>query len=169
MIHYVRNSNNDYRCISCSMKNNKRRLGKYHSAETKKKMSEAAMGKKKSEEHRKNISRAQVGVKKPKISGPNHYRWKGGLEFRDITHRMRQSIEWVSWRKEVFGRDSYACMDCGEGGYLEPHHIVPLRIDLTKAYYINNGITLCRPCHKVTMGKEELLVNTYLTMTTHPM
>lgn len=61
----------------------------------------------------------------------------------------RDYKEYREWRKEVYERDDYTCQCCGERGQkLAAHHIFnfakykELRTDL------NNGITLCQPCHK---------------------
>ena len=81
--------------------------------------------------------------------------------YREISPRMiriklRRSFEYKEWRRRVFQRDNYTCQMCfTKGGYLEADHIKSfskypgLRID------INNGRTLCKPCHlKVTFQKE---------------
>ena len=52
------------------------------------------------------------------------------------------------WRKMCLERDGYACVLCGSQLHLEVHHIIrwydaPL-LRLKK----NNGVTLCRACHK---------------------
>lgn len=61
----------------------------------------------------------------------------------------RNYPEYEEWRKSVFERDNYTCQKCNvRGGDLEAHHInsykeyPDLRLD------INNGITLCKKCHK---------------------
>lgn len=69
-------------------------------------------------------------------------------------HRVRGQREWAKWRKDVYERDGYTCQECGtKGGYLEPHHIIPRRLN-GELFNIKNGITLCRPCHLKTLGKE---------------
>jgi len=55
------------------------------------------------------------------------------------------------WRTKVFRRDGWTCQDCGARGVrLQADHIKPwsthpdLRLDL------DNGRTLCEPCHRAT-------------------
>lgn len=93
------------------------------------------------------------------LTGENNHNWNGGTS--SWQSKLRGSPLWRKWREFVFKRDDYKCLDCGDGGYLEPHHIIPLRVDSTKVYEINNGITLCRPCHQKTFGKEEQFADTY--------
>ncbi len=121
--------------------------------------------------HTRLSSISSLGVEKikrgeviyPPRGGENHWNWKGGIS--DIKHLMRRSLAWRGWRRLIFERDNYTCRDCGKsGGYLEPHHIIPLRETLSRAYEINNGITLCRPCHMKTMGKEKSFEAKYLQM-----
>lgn len=100
-------------------------------------------------------------------SGADHPRW---IEDRTISmekHRLRGTSEWSEWRKSVFERDNYTCCECGiKGGTLEPHHIIPLRTDITKVFEIDNGITLCRPCHVKTIRKEEDFIEKYQQLLT---
>ena len=64
--------------------------------------------------------------------------------------KERKYIEYYKWRKQVYKRDNYTCQCCGDnkGHNLVAHHILnyseykKLRID------VNNGITLCKECHK---------------------
>jgi len=81
---------------------------------------------------------------------------------------IRCSFEYKLWRKRIFERDNYKCKICDTGGYLEVHHIIPLRniimenniqdyddaVQCKDLWNINNGITLCRPCHDKTKGHE---------------
>jgi len=57
----------------------------------------------------------------------------------------------MKWRKVVYKRDNWTCQRCfKKGGKIEAHHIKrfseypELRVD------INNGITLCHNCHRLT-------------------
>ncbi len=103
------------------------------------------------------------GMKFPEKSRENHHNWRGGVS--SIKHLMRGSPEWRTWRKQIFERDDYRCIDCGERGvFLEPHHIEPLKKTLSRAFDTRNGITLCRPCHKMTMGKELQLMRNYFSL-----
>lgn len=56
-----------------------------------------------------------------------------------------------AWRKAVFERDNYTCQMCGvKGGYLEADHIKCFAHNPSVRYELNNGRTLCKPCHKTT-------------------
>jgi len=94
---------------------------------------------------------------------------------------LSRSIKWSKagrdWRKAVFERDNYTCQfpGCGvKSGigrviYLEPHHIVTVRdiiekyklktmddaVHCKELWNVDNGITLCKPCHKLTFKKEQ--------------
>lgn len=59
--------------------------------------------------------------------------------------------EYKQWRKAVFERDMYTCQLCHKkGGYLEADHIKPWAKYPELRYLIENGRTLCRPCHLTT-------------------
>ena len=147
------------------------RKGYHLSEETKKKLSisnkgqiQWIKGRKQTEEHiRKRIEKRMSGPGYSTIPrGEKHYLW---IKDRTVTiekHRMRTTAEWSEWRKSVFERDHYSCRECdAKGVYLEPHHIVPLRMNMESKYQVSNGITLCRPCHQKTVWKEEQFVEKY--------
>lgn len=54
------------------------------------------------------------------------------------------------WRKEVYKRDKFTCQCCGDnkGGNLNAHHLNGYNFDKEHRTDINNGITLCKTCHK---------------------
>jgi len=53
------------------------------------------------------------------------------------------------WRKDVFERDNWTCQLCGKrGGNIEAHHKKGWAKYPKLRYKLNNGITLCIPCHK---------------------
>jgi len=73
-----------------------------------------------------------------------------------LTKRDRNTPEYRQWRYEVFERDKYICMECGETNVkLNAHHIVrwidceELRLE------VDNGLTLCEPCHKKEHGGQK--------------
>ena len=96
------------------------------------------------------------------LIGENSYNWKDGI--CSISHRIRSLVRYSKWVQNVFKRDKYTCQKCGDnrGGNLEAHHINKLNniirdnnlkeiIDVIKCkelWDLNNGITLCKNCHK---------------------
>lgn len=106
-----------------------------------------------------------LGKKRPEMTGINNWKWKGNQSEQALKHRLRGSLDWKQWRSSIFARDNFSCIDCGAHGvYLEPHHVIPLKKTLSRAFDITNGITLCRPCHVKTMGKELQLASTYFSL-----
>lgn len=64
---------------------------------------------------------------------------------------IKQSFEYRLWRTSVFKRDNYICQTCGQrGGELQADHIKPQSAFPELRFDINNGRTLCRPCHQKT-------------------
>lgn len=84
-----------------------------------------------------------------KFSGKNNWNWKGGIT--SDNQKFRASPEYKQWRKAVFERDDYRCLDCGErGGILHADHIYPFSLFPRLRLELDNGRTLCRECHKNT-------------------
>ena len=59
----------------------------------------------------------------------------------------RNRIEYKLWRMAVFQRDGYTCRMCGSQTQLEADHIKPWAKHPELRFDIDNGRTLCRPCH----------------------
>lgn len=62
---------------------------------------------------------------------------------------IRMSNDYKLWRLSVFNRDNLTCKKCGyKGKDLEAHHIKKWSTHYDLRYDIDNGITLCKKCHK---------------------
>src|ERR1700728_482460 len=119
-------------------------------------------GQKLSPEHRRNISLALIGntrtrgkkhtldwrvAMSERQRGSGHWNWQGGRT--PLSLKDRRGVSYKVWRLQVFERDDYRCFDCGErGGDLEAHHIYPFALFPRLRFAIENGITLCRQCHR---------------------
>lgn len=88
----------------------------------------------------------KLGLKR----GANSGSWKGGIT--PINLQIRHSTEYKLWRKAVFERDDYTCQCCFKRGgiILNADHIKPFSKFPDIRFDINNGRTLCVPCHKTT-------------------
>lgn len=119
------------------------RKGKPLDQETKDKISKTLTGVPLSLERRQTMSLVSRANREK-----NHF-WKGGIT--EQNKRERNRFEYTLWRESVFARDDYTCQCCGARGvHLHADHIKPfayfpeLRLDL------DNGRSLCVPCHKLT-------------------
>ena len=80
--------------------------------------------------------------------GENNPRWKGGHNGEFWDH-LKRSESWVLWRTSVYIRDSYTCFLCrSHGGRLEAHHIIKKTVRPDLMFLVENGITLCKECHR---------------------
>lgn len=86
---------------------------------------------------------------KRKLSGKNHWNWKGGISNNP---ESTYGKNWREIRMSVYKRDDYTCQKCGikcsgKSGknLIQSHHIEPYRKN--KNNNINNLITLCLSCH----------------------
>jgi len=54
------------------------------------------------------------------------------------------------FRNGVFERDGYKCVNCGASADdtpLDAHHLIERRLWSDFGFYIDNGVTVCDPCH----------------------
>lgn len=125
--------------------------GKNHSEDTKEKIRKARVGKKmpsRSIEYRKKMS--------VRYKGENGPGWKGGIT--PINKIIRASSEYKLWRNAVFTRDKFTCIWCGTrfikgitgDVILNADHIKLFALFPELRFAIDNGRTLCLPCHKTT-------------------
>lgn len=88
------------------------------------------------------------------IRGERHWNWKGGIT--PLHRTIRNSLESKLWRKSVFERDDYTCIWCGarcgkgKDVVLHADHIKSFAYYPELRFAIDNGRTLCVPCHKTT-------------------
>ncbi len=91
------------------------------------------------------------GITKPCPSkahhGSEHPKWI--LDRNKVKFRPR--YEMTIWTRAIFERDDFTCQACGiRGGKLNAHHILSYSEFPHLRWNLNNGITLCVPCHKKT-------------------
>lgn len=121
--------------------------------EIREKMSKSHKGKKQTRDHTEKIRLANLGKRrtpeqKIKISGEKSHLWRGGIT--PLNQKIRRSAEYKWWRIAVFERDNYTCIWCGERGRLNADHIKPFALFPELRFAIDNGRTLCVPCHRKT-------------------
>lgn len=84
-----------------------------------------------------------------------HGEWKGFANQNSIFRQYCNTPQYKEWRQSIFIRDGFICQQCLElGGYMEVHHIIPLRDYAEGIMEDNNAITLCRKCHGRTKNRE---------------
>lgn len=101
--------------------------------------------------------------------GENATAWKGGK--LTITRMVKGFQYRNGWYSKIYERDSYKCIKCKSNNKIEAHHITPvkyivnqhkykfsdkiefyeflIRLDIIIDENLENGITLCRECHKM--------------------
>ena len=87
-------------------------------------------------------------------SGENNPAWKGGITPENKLQRTSAKAE--EWRKSVYTRDDYTCIKCGQrGGDKHAHHILSFSGYPEERFAVDNGITVCLPCHGELHGWSE--------------
>src|SRR3990167_1065495 len=95
------------------------------------------------------INKRKMAISNAKRVGELSATWKGGIT--PIHQKIRNSKEYADWRTAVFQRDDYTCQECGSRGYkLNADHIKPFTYFPELRLVIENGRTLCVPCHRKT-------------------
>lgn len=87
--------------------------------------------------------------RRERMMGEKNPMWKGG-----DSDKERRNSTYKNWRRRVFERDEFTCRHCGyfngcgiKRRDLNAHHIVHWIESIELRYEIDNGITLCVPCH----------------------
>lgn len=132
---------------------NAARAGTTHSEETKTKMSAAHMGK----QHA--LGTVRDDAFKRKLSDywaanpTKHPRYIDGRgrERSEKRATHASSLDYRIWRNAVFSRDDWTCQHCKvRGGVLHADHIKPYATHPDLRLDVDNGRTLCPPCHRKT-------------------
>ena len=86
--------------------------------------------------------------KKGEHIGEKSWNWKGGIT--PIYNQIRGSLEYKLWQDSVFNRNCNYCQKCNENKIykLVGHHIQNFSQYPELRFAIDNGITLCKDCHK---------------------
>ncbi len=62
----------------------------------------------------------------------------------------KDDYHFTRWARAVKQRDHHMCQVCGRRGvYLNSHHIKSWNSCPEERYDMDNGVTLCDPCHKM--------------------
>jgi len=128
----------------------KEKNGFINSSETREKIrigllkNKNAMGHKMSESGGKSISNFNRKFRSEK----NCHFWKGGITPKIV--KIRNSMEIRLWRQSIFCKENFTCQKCNDntGGNLNAHHIHNFSDFPELRFAIDNGITLCKTCHK---------------------
>jgi len=114
-----------------------------------------------SDETIRKMRKSATGIHRKEANGM----WQGGITL--LGFQIRNSVRYSKWRSDIFSRDNYICQKCGATRCkIEAHHIkmfsLIIRENAIKSlegaelceelWNINNGITLCKKCHKEENG-----------------
>lgn len=97
--------------------------------------------------------------------GRDHHGWKDEKK-RPLYKAIREIFKYKQWRKAIFTRDNFSCVQCGVTKvFIEADHHPVRFVDILRKngigdidgalncaelWDIGNGRTLCRPCHLKT-------------------
>jgi hypothetical protein len=86
-----------------------------------------------------------IKCKGKNLTGKNNPNYNHNLTKKDRQYK-RTLIN--PWKRKVKQRDNYTCQKCNFTKHLCAHHINNYANFKEQRYDINNGITLCKICHK---------------------
>ena len=79
--------------------------------------------------------------------GENHYNWNPNKTDEE-REQGRNYPEKKKWVKAILKRDDHTCQSCNiRGGTLNAHHIAGWSTHKSERFNVDNGVTLCQPCH----------------------
>jgi endogenous inhibitor of DNA gyrase (YacG/DUF329 family) len=109
----------------------------------------------------------------PQVSGSKNKNWKNGIT--PLMENIRKSLEYKEWRLKIYERDRFLCQmpNCDKTErIINAHHVIKFSDIIDKyniktleeaigclgLWDINNGIILCKKCHKKIQHKESQFV-----------
>lgn len=82
---------------------------------------------------------------------------------------IRMSEEHKAWSNAVRSRDKFICQFCGKKPVrrksIHAHHIVPFAKSAELRFDVDNGVTLCRLCHRRVHRERIVITRTDNTVT----
>jgi hypothetical protein len=105
----------------------------------------------------------RIGRPKPTLRGDGNPNWRGGSTA--LLPKIRNLSEYRVWRAAVFTRDDFTCQHCNRRGCkIDADHRIPFSaivhehgittveaaVACSALWDVDNGRTLCRPCHQDT-------------------
>lgn len=98
--------------------------------------------------HERGVPLKRLSIVRP-VTGDKNPNWRSDLPPEERAKR-RDMYKQANWRQKVYERDVFTCQKCGDdkGGNLNAHHIEAHAACKEKRWSVDNGITLCAPCHR---------------------
>lgn len=83
------------------------------------------------------------------MSGENNPRYNPN-KTQEERERERNYDEYYEWRRKVYERDNYTCQCCGctESNSFNAHHLNSYDWCIDGRTNVDNGVTICKKCHK---------------------
>lgn len=85
-----------------------------------------------------------------RLSGIKRHFEKYGKTFNMNSNEFQYALQ--SWSKTIKKLDNYMCKNCSSKENLHSHHIKPKILFPELALDLDNGVTLCKPCHEKIHG-----------------
>lgn len=84
--------------------------------------------------------------------GSGNANWKGGLT--RIIRIIRNTKEYRWWQEKIKEKYGLICGRCGSIRNSQTHHIYPIASYPNKIFDLENGIILCKNCHRLEITKK---------------
>lgn len=98
-------------------------------------------------------------LKQSAKKGSENHLWKGGA---DRTFRKEAQDYVNSFRTDLLRKANEQCEMCQSKTRLELHHIIPVSLDKSKAFDLDNIQVLCYDCHLKIHNKRNIKENNYI-------